>query len=70
MALPTSSDLLTMDYVYQAQPFVDVPSKAAIDLTGMDFVWQGQPFVRNARAGLHAGGKGSVADPLVKGTFI
>jgi len=36
-----------MDYVFQAQPFVDVPSKDAVDIKTMDYAYQAQPFVRN-----------------------
>jgi len=45
--LPTPDNLKTMDYAFQAQPFVDVPSKDAVDVKTMDYVWQAQPFVRN-----------------------
>jgi hypothetical protein len=47
MSLPTPTNLTTMDYTYQGQPFVDVPTKSTIDLTTMDYTYQGQPFVRN-----------------------
>jgi len=45
MALLTKADLLKMDYAFQGQPFVSVPSKDSIDLTTMDYAFQGQPFV-------------------------
>lgn len=48
MAIPVSSDLESMDYVYNGQPFVNVPAKSTIDLTTMDYVYLGQPFVGNA----------------------
>lgn len=51
MALPNSSDLDTMDYAYQAQPYVEVPTKSAVVLTGMDYAYQAQPFVSNPAAG-------------------
>ena len=51
MALPNKTDLQTMDYSYQGQPFVNVPSKSSIDLTTMDYSYQGQPFVGNPFGG-------------------
>jgi hypothetical protein len=51
MALPTKTDLLTMDYSYQGQPFVDVPAQDSIVLSTMDYTYQGQPFVRNEAGG-------------------
>lgn len=47
MTLPTKTDLLTMQYAFQAQPFVDVPAKDSITLTAMEYAFQAQPFVRN-----------------------
>ena len=44
--LPTDTDLKTMDYAYQGQPFVDV-ALSGIDTTTMDYAFQGQPFVTN-----------------------
>jgi hypothetical protein len=43
-SLPTKADLLTMDYAYQAQPFVNVEAKALNTLT-LDYAYQAQPFV-------------------------
>ena len=40
-----ASDLATMDYAFQGQPFVDVTGKSSIDVTTMDYAFQGQPFV-------------------------
>jgi len=40
-----AEDLLTMDYSFHGQPFVDIPAKSSIDLTTMDYSFQGQPFV-------------------------
>jgi hypothetical protein len=51
MALPNSSDLDGMDYAYQAQPHIQVPTKEAVVLTGMDYAYQAQPFVSNPAAG-------------------
>ena len=47
MAPPTKTDLEKMDWVYKAQPFVDVPSKDSVDIKTMDWAYQAQPFVRN-----------------------
>ena len=38
-------DLITMDFSFQGQPFVNVPAKSSIDLKTMDYAFQGQPFV-------------------------
>lgn len=51
MTLPTPTDLTTMNYVYQAQPFIDIPAKSTVDLKTMDYVYQAQPFVRNYISG-------------------
>jgi len=45
MALPTKTDLQKMDYAFQGQPFVDVPSKDSINLATMDYAFKGKPFV-------------------------
>lgn len=42
--LPKKSQLLTMDTVYKAQPFVDIVAKNENTL-GLDVVYQAQPFV-------------------------
>ena len=42
--LPKKSQLLTMDTVYQAQPFVEVVAKNE-DTLGLDVVYKAQPFV-------------------------
>ena len=47
MALPTPTNLKTMDYAYQAQPFVQVPSKSAVITNTMDYAYLAQPFVTN-----------------------
>jgi hypothetical protein len=47
MALPSSSDLDSMDYAFQAQPYVSVPTKCNLSLKSMDFAFQAQPFVTN-----------------------
>lgn len=44
MSLPTRDDLLTMDFSYMGQPFVQVAAKAGIDLNTLDYSYMGQPF--------------------------
>ena len=36
-----------MNYVSNAQPFVELASKKTIKLTSMNYVFGAQPFVRN-----------------------
>ena len=50
MALPTSSDILTMDYNFQGFPYVNLPSKSTINLLTMDYNFWGFPFVSNSAA--------------------
>jgi len=38
-------DLITMDFSFQAQPFINITAKDTIDLETMDYAFQGQPFV-------------------------
>ena len=40
-----TSNLPTIDYSFQGQPFCDAPTKSTIELTTMDYAFQGQPFV-------------------------
>ena len=47
MTLPSSTDLDSMDYAFQAQPYVSVPAKAGVNLGTMDYAFQAQPFVSN-----------------------
>lgn len=49
--IPTKDTLETMDYVFQAQPFINVPAKDSIDLTTMDYAFQAQPFVSPVSVG-------------------
>ena len=44
MALPTKTNLETMDYSCFGIPFVSVPAKAGIDLDGLDYSYNGAPF--------------------------
>lgn len=43
--LPSKSDLETMDYAWQAQPFVNVSAASDLDTDSMDVPWQAQPFI-------------------------
>ena len=46
MAAPTKTELLTMDWSYKGQPFVDCAANATvINLATMDWSYMGQPFV-------------------------
>jgi len=47
MSLLVKTNLETMDYSFQAQPFVDVVGGNTIVINGMDYSWMAQPFVRN-----------------------
>ncbi len=47
MALPTPTDLKTLDWSFQGQPFCDVSAKSTITLAGMDYSFQAQPLVAN-----------------------
>ena len=43
MALPSRTDLSTLDYVYQGAPFVQVEAKA-LATESLDVVYQAMPF--------------------------
>ena len=47
MALPQSSDILTMEFNFGGFPFVNLPSKSSINLLTMDYNFLGFPFVSN-----------------------
>lgn len=51
MALPPSTQLLTMNWSFQAKPFVCISTKAEINLLTMDYSFQATPFVSNSDAG-------------------
>lgn len=38
-------DLITMDFAFKGEPFVDLTGRSTIDLTKMDYSFGGQPFV-------------------------
>jgi hypothetical protein len=44
MAKPTRSDIITMDYSYFGEPFVQVAAKSGIDTDGLDYSYFGEPF--------------------------
>jgi hypothetical protein len=44
MALPSNTDLATLDIAYLGQPFVQVEAKA-LTSTSLDIAYLGQPFV-------------------------
>lgn len=44
MALLSRINILTMDYSFQGQPYVQVASKNGINLDSMDYVFQARPF--------------------------
>lgn len=50
MPLPTPTQLRTMDYAFQGQPFVSIPAKTGMTLQSMDYSFQAQPFVPNPDA--------------------
>jgi len=60
MSLPTPTELLTMNFAYQGQPFVYVAAKSTIDLKTMDYAFQAQPFVAN-----YTDGGGSIENRIV-----
>lgn len=47
MALVNKSELQKMDYLFQGEPFVNVPAKTGIDTFTMDYLFNGEPFVTN-----------------------
>ena len=56
MAQVTKTDLEAMDYLYQGEPFCNVPAKNTIELTTLDFVYQGEPFNGYSDTATGAGG--------------
>lgn len=47
MAIPTKTNLETMDYAFMGQPFAGVAAKTGMNLPSMDYAFLGQPFVVN-----------------------
>lgn len=54
MALPSNTDLQTLDVAYLGQPFVQVEAKS-LTTTSLDTVYFAQPFVGAAAAAVAAG---------------
>lgn len=44
MAVPTISDLLTLDVIYHGAPFVHIAAKPDINFNTLDIVYHGAPF--------------------------
>ncbi|HOR79239.1 MAG TPA: hypothetical protein PKZ40_07210, partial [Anaerolineaceae bacterium] len=44
MALPTKTDLQTLDYSFFGEPYVQVASKSGVELDGLDYSFFGEPF--------------------------
>ena len=47
MALPTSTDVSTLDYSYNGMPFGNIPTTNLVDTFTMDYSYNGMPFVTN-----------------------
>jgi hypothetical protein len=47
MGLLTSSNLLTLNYIYNGQPFVNISATNKINFEGLDYIYLGQPFFGN-----------------------
>lgn len=56
MAIPTASDLATLNFAWLGEPFADVPAKAAVNVATLDYAWLGQPFVTGATRDATLGG--------------
>ena len=56
MALPTATDILTMNFTHMGEPFVNVAAKEAVDTWTIDYTFFGEPFVTN-----HTPGTGGTA---------
>lgn len=41
MSAPTSSQLQTLDYAWEAQPFSNIPANSSIDFTATEYVFLG-----------------------------
>ena len=44
MAIPTKTNLQTMDYSFFGEPYVQVASKSGVELDGLDYSYFGVPF--------------------------
>jgi len=57
MALPTKSDLITLDYVFREGVFVNVTAKSGIELETLDYAFREGVFMGNPEEELPMGGK-------------
>jgi hypothetical protein len=62
MSLPASSDLYTLAYAFQGQPFVNVVGNATVDTTTLAYAHIGSPFVGIGGSG--TGGGSGTTQPL------
>jgi hypothetical protein len=53
MALPTRDNLLTMDFSYMGEPFVQVAAKSSVDTDGLDYSYLGEPFTGLTESGFN-----------------
>ncbi len=44
MALPKRENIITMDYAFNGQPFVNIPAKTSMGLESIDYAFNAQPF--------------------------
>ena len=51
MALPTATEVATLDYAMYGEPCVVVPAKSTIDTELMDIAMYGEPIVGNDGGG-------------------
>lgn len=52
MALPTQSEITTLDYPSRGLPFNDVPASSTVDTGTMDYPSRGLPLVSNPFGGV------------------
>ena len=67
MSLPTSAQLITMDFAFQGQPFVTF-AKGSISTSTLDYALQGQPFLAAASVILGGGPGGSQSQTYIINT--
>jgi hypothetical protein len=51
MALPTITELLTLDVTYKGSPFCEIAAKSGIDTSTLDITYLGMPFTGLAPSG-------------------
>lgn len=47
MAILTSEDLKTLDYVFNGEPFCEIHASGFTDTYGMELPFNGEPFITN-----------------------